>query len=157
MQRKRLVTVVLAGAAAAAIAVGTAAVAAAAPHGRAAASTPTLAVHSSKYGKILVTGKGFTVYLWAKDKNDKPACSGPCLDVWPFVKVTGKPTAGSGVNAKLIGTIKVGGVTELTYDKHPLYTYVSDVKAGDITGQGNTSFGAPWWLVSPSGSAITKK
>ena len=73
------------------------------------------------------------------------------------MKVTGKPTAGSGVNAKLIGTIKVGSVTELTYNKHPLYTYVSDVKPGTITGQGSTSFGAPWWLVSPSGSAITKK
>jgi hypothetical protein len=26
-----------------------------------------------------------------------------------------------------------------------------------ISGQGNTSFGAPWWVVSAAGKAITKK
>jgi predicted lipoprotein with Yx(FWY)xxD motif len=61
------------------------------------------------------------------------------------------------VNAKLLGTIKVKGGNELTYNKHPLYTYVSDVKPGIISGEGNTSFGAPWWVVSTAGDAITKK
>jgi predicted lipoprotein with Yx(FWY)xxD motif len=61
------------------------------------------------------------------------------------------------VNAKLLGTIKVKGGNEVTYDKHPLYTFVSDVKPGVISGEGNTSFGGAWWVVSPSGSAITKK
>jgi predicted lipoprotein with Yx(FWY)xxD motif len=126
-----------------------------------AASSPTVSLRSSAYGKILVNSKGFTLYLWAKDKPDKSACSGACLSVWPFVIVSGKPTAGPGVAASKLGTIavKVGGKTEkeLTYDKHPLYTFVSDVKAGIVSGEGNTSFGAPWWVVSASGSAITKK
>jgi predicted lipoprotein with Yx(FWY)xxD motif len=124
---------------------------------QAAKTPPTLMVRSSPWGKILETGTGRTVYLWAKDKGDKVNCSGPCLTVWPLVKVSGKPTAGSGVNAKLLGTLKVNGTTEVTYDGHPLYLFISDTKAGVISGEGNKSFGAPWWLVSPSGSAITKK
>ena len=120
-------------------------------------AAPTISVRSTAYGKILVNSKGDTLYLWAKDKNDKSACSGGCLAVWPFVLISGKPTAGSGVNAKLLGTIKVKGGNEVTYNKHPLYTYVSDVKPGIISGEGNKSFGAPWWVVSTAGDAITKK
>jgi predicted lipoprotein with Yx(FWY)xxD motif len=120
-------------------------------------AAPTISVRSTAYGKILVNGKGDTLYLWAKDKNDKSACSGGCLAVWPFVLISGKPTAGSGVNAKLLGTIKVKGGNEVTYNKHPLYTYVSDVKPGIISGEGNKSFGAPWWVLSTAGNAMTKK
>jgi predicted lipoprotein with Yx(FWY)xxD motif len=120
-------------------------------------AAPTISVRSTAYGKILVNSKGDTLYLWAKDKNDKSACSGGCLDVWPFVLISGTPTAGPGVNAKLLGTIKVKGGHEVTYNKHPLYTYVSDVKPGIISGEGNKSFGAAWWVVSTAGDAITKK
>jgi predicted lipoprotein with Yx(FWY)xxD motif len=137
---------------------GVAGASAATPSSKAA---PTVSVGSSAYGKILVDSKGDTLYLWVKDKPDKPACSGACLDVWPFALVSGKPTAGPGVNVKLLGTItvKVNGKSEqeLTYNKHPLYTYVSDVKPGIISGEGSTSFGAAWWVVSPAGNAITKK
>ena len=61
------------------------------------------------------------------------------------------------MNAKLLGTIKVKGGNDVTYNGHPLYTYISDVKSGVISGEGNKSFGAPWWVVSPAGNAITKK
>ena len=117
----------------------------------------TVQVHSSAYGKILVDSKGFTLYLFAKDKKDKSTCSGACLAVWPFLLVKGKPTAGPGLKASLLGTIKEPGGNEVTYNGWPLYTFVPDSKAGDITGEGNTSFGAPWWVVSPAGKAIKKK
>lgn len=141
----------------AAVASASVTVALAAPHKARPKASPTISVRSSSYGKILVNNKGYTLYLWAKDKTNKSVCSGGCLVVWPFVLVSGKPTAGSGVNARLLGTIKVKGGNEVTYNKHPLYTFVSDVKAGTISGEGNKTFGAPWWLVSPSGNAITKK
>ena len=116
---------------------------------------------TSTYGKILVNSKGYTLYLWTKDKPNESACSGPCLGVWPFVIVSGTPTAGPGVNAKLLGTItvKVKGKTEheVTYNKHPLYTFISDVKPGIISGEGSKQFPPAWWLVSPTGNAITKK
>ena len=110
------------------VGISCAAAAAARPHSAAAKPPPTVSVRStSSYGKILVNSKGYTLYLWVKDKPNKSACSGPCLGVWPFVVVSGKPTAGPGVNAKLLGTItvkvKVKGKTqhEVTYNKHPLY------------------------------------
>ena len=158
MQVKRLIC---SGIAVGVIGVAGIAVASAAAHSAAAKAAPTIAVRSSPYGKILVSGKGYTLYLWSKDKPNQSKCSGPCLAVWPFVLVSGHPTAGPGVNAKLLGTItvKVNGKTEheVTYNKHPLYTYISDVKPGIISGEGNKSFGAPWWVVSPQGNAITKK
>ena len=122
-----------------------------------AAAAATVSLHSSRYGKILVNSKGDTLYLWAKDKKNKSVCSGACLSVWPFVLVTGKPTAGPGVNASLLGTIKAKGGNEVTYNGSPLYTFVSDTKPGVISGEGNTTFGGPWWVVSAAGKAITKK
>jgi predicted lipoprotein with Yx(FWY)xxD motif len=122
-----------------------------------AAAAATVSLHSSPYGKILVNSKGDTLYLWAKDKKNKSACSGACLSVWPFVLVKGKPTAGPGVNASLLGTIKAKGGNEVTYNGSPLYTFVSDTKPGVISGEGNTTFGGPWWVVSAAGKAITKK
>ena len=154
MQVKRLIST---GIAVGVIAIGGVAVASAATHSASATAAPTISVRSSAYGKILINSKGFTLYLWAKDKSDKSACSGGCLAVWPFVLVSGTPTAGSGVNAKLLGTIKVKGGNEVTYNQHPLYTFVSDVKPGIISGEGNKTFGGPWWLVSPAGNAVTKK
>jgi len=127
---------------------------------RTAAAAASVSVRSTKYGQVLVDSKGDTLYLWAKDKKDKTVCSDACESVWPLVLVTGKPTAGPGVSASMLGTIAVTDSSkqrELTYNGHPLYRYVSDVKPGDIKGQGNTTFGAPWWLVSPAGNAIKKR
>ncbi|MGH2850354.1 MAG: COG4315 family predicted lipoprotein [Solirubrobacteraceae bacterium] len=122
------------------------------------ASSPTVQVRNTKLGKILVNGKGDTLYLWAKDKHGKSVCTGGCLSVWPLVLVSGKPTAGHGVQKSKLGEYKVSnGKFEVTYNHHPLYTFVSDTKPGAITGQGNTTFGGPWWVVSPAGNAITKK
>ncbi len=138
------------------------AAAAARPHSAATKPPPTVSVRStSSYGKFLVNSKGYTLYLWAKDKPNKSACSGPCLVVWPFVTVSGTPTGGPGVNTKLLGTITVTvkgkTVHEVTYNKHPLYTFISDIKPGIISGQGSMQFPPAWWLVSPAGNAITKK
>src|SRR5271170_847115 len=105
------------------------------------AAAPTISLRSTAYGKILVNSKGYTLYLWAKDKKNKSNCSGACLDVWPFVLVHGKPTAGPGVNPKLLGTIKEKGGNEVSYNGWPLYTFASDTKPGVISGEGNTSFG----------------
>ena len=66
------------------------------------ASDPTISLRSTAYGKILVNSRGYTVYLWAKDKRDKSVCDSSCLAVWPFVLVKGTPTAGAGVKRSLL-------------------------------------------------------
>ena len=69
---------------------------------------------------------------------------------------TGAPKAeGEAVAADLGTTTRSEGTKQVTYKGHPLYLYVSDSQAGETTGQGVASFGAPWYVLSPSGSEIT--
>jgi predicted lipoprotein with Yx(FWY)xxD motif len=52
-------------------------------------------------------------------------------------------------------TTRDDGSMQVTYNGHPLYTYVSDTSAGATNGQGVNLNGGLWWVVSPGGSAIT--
>jgi predicted lipoprotein with Yx(FWY)xxD motif len=49
----------------------------------AATSKPTVAVHKTAVGKVLVGANGRTVYLFTADKGKKSACYGQCAAVWP--------------------------------------------------------------------------
>jgi predicted lipoprotein with Yx(FWY)xxD motif len=107
-------------------------------------------------GTILVDSQGRTLYLFEKDAGTKSACFGACATNWPPLRDSGKPTAGTGVNASLLGTTpRSDGAPQVTYDGHPLYTFVMDHKPGDTNGQGVTAFGASWFTVDSAGSAVT--
>jgi predicted lipoprotein with Yx(FWY)xxD motif len=110
-------------------------------------------------GKILVDGKDMTLYLFEKDKGGKPTCTGECAKAWPPLVATGNVTAGPGVNASwLTTTDRPDGTKQVTYHGWPLYHYVKDTKPGDMTGQGVTQFGAPWYVVDATkGDKIEKK
>jgi predicted lipoprotein with Yx(FWY)xxD motif len=111
-------------------------------------------VRNSRFGMILVSSSGRTLYRYTPDKKDVSVCKGACLKVWPplLVKATARPTVGSGANAKLLGTIKAAhGKRQVTYGGFPLYFFAQDTKAGQINGQG---FGGKWYLVSTKGALI---
>jgi predicted lipoprotein with Yx(FWY)xxD motif len=104
----------------------------------------------------LVDGTGKALYLWVADTAGKSTCSGACAIAWPPVTATGTPTAGAGVTASQLSTVKRDdGSSQVTYAGHPLYYFVQDKAAGDAKGQGSDSFGAKWWLVDGAGTAIT--
>ena len=70
---------------------------------------------------------------------------------------SGKPTAGKGALASLLGTTpRPDGTTQVTYKGHPLYYFAKDKDAGDSYGQGSKSFGAGWYVLAPSGNKIDK-
>jgi predicted lipoprotein with Yx(FWY)xxD motif len=107
-------------------------------------------------GTYLTADEGRTVYLWVADSGGKSACSGACAKAWPPVETGGKPKADDGVNAADLGTIRRSdGSEQVTYNGHPLYHFIGDKSKGETNGQGNNAFGALWWLVAPSGKAIT--
>jgi predicted lipoprotein with Yx(FWY)xxD motif len=118
----------------------------------------TISVTSSGVGDILNDSHNRALYLFRKDIGPKSTCFGACAQNWPPVRASGKPTAGSGANASLIGTIKRSdGAPQVTYNGHPLYLYVGDNAPGAINGQGLTAFGANWYVVSPQGNQVTGK
>ena len=115
----------------------------------------TVAVRDSKLGKILVDGHGRTLYLFEADKGTSSTCYGACASAWPPLTTTGKPQAGNGASPALLGTTpRTDHTTEVTYNHHPLYYFVSDTKPGDITGQGLNSFGTKWYVLNPKGNKI---
>ncbi len=122
-----------------------------------AGSGTAIATEHTKLGTILVAGpKHLTVYLFVADTGSTSTCSGGCAQVWPPVTTTGAPKAeGEAVAGDLGTTTRSDGSKQVTYKGHPLYWYVTDSKAGETTGQGVASFGAPWYVMSPSGSEIT--
>jgi predicted lipoprotein with Yx(FWY)xxD motif len=117
----------------------------------------TVSLHKTKLGLILVNSKGHTLYLFRKDRNGKSACSGSCAKFWPPLLNRGKPTAGPGVKRSLLGTTRrSNGSLQVTYNKHPLYSYSLDKQAGQTKGEGALVFGAKWYAVSARGAAVVK-
>src|SRR4051794_31491501 len=109
---------------------------------------------STSLGTVLVDSQGRTLYLFKADKATESACSGACASAWPPLRVSAKPTAGGRATASKLGTTqRSDGQPQVTYNGHPLYTYIGDSEPGDVNGQGLTAFGAAWFALSPSGSA----
>lgn len=105
-----------------------------------------------KLGKVIVDSKGLTLYDFHKDKGGKSACYGACEQAWPPLTSEGQPEAGEGAMASKLGTTKrKDGTLQVTYDGHPLYTFVEDKKPGEANGNDTSAFGAQWYALFPSG------
>jgi predicted lipoprotein with Yx(FWY)xxD motif len=160
MQSKLLITGALAAALLAAACGGSSPSTAASSPSPSAVASPaatgtSIAVATSKLGQILVDGKGMTVYLFVADTGTASTCYTSCAAIWPPVLTTGAPQAGAGADATLLGTTtRTDGKIEVTYAGHPLYYFVQDKAAGDVTGQGVNGFGGLWWVMSATGAAI---
>jgi predicted lipoprotein with Yx(FWY)xxD motif len=116
----------------------------------------TIATSTEAGRTHLVSGSGRTIYLWVADKSDTSQCTGACAKAWPPVVSTAAPIAASGANSADLGTTtRSDGSKQVTYNGHPLYFFLGDQTPGATYGQGNNNFGAKWWLVAPSGNAIT--
>ena len=110
-------------------------------------------------GKVLVDGKGRTLYLFVPDEQGPSKCYGLCVVEWPpllLPKGVARPVAGPGINPALLGTTtRKGGQLQVTYNRWPLYFWVADTGPGQASGQGVNNFGGRWWVVGKSGNAVT--
>jgi predicted lipoprotein with Yx(FWY)xxD motif len=108
---------------------------------RAAATVKT--THNGKFGTILVSSTGFTLYQLGSEKKGTIKCLGSCAKIWPplLLAAGAKPVAGTGVTAAKLGTIKRPdhGV-QVTYNGIALYRFASDSKPGVVKGQNVAGF-----------------
>ena len=123
-----------------------------AAHQRVTASKFTIGIATTPLGKVVVDSRGKTLYLFEADKRGKSACYGACAKAWPPVLVIGKPKAGPGARAALLGVVKrKDGKEQVTYRGHPLYRFFKDTKRGQVKGQGLDFFGGEWYVLTPAG------
>ena len=139
-----------------------------------------ISVANTVFGPALVVGsgpyKGFQLYFISSDNAPHSygctpgvtktpvgpiTCTGPSNDKnaeWPAITTNGKPVAGPGVSARLLGTVYRKGVgTQITYRGHPLYLF--DQMPGQVSGEGWFEPGLPpwygvWWVMSPGGYPV---
>jgi predicted lipoprotein with Yx(FWY)xxD motif len=91
---------------------------------------------------VLTNAKGFTLYSFAPDTPTASKCYGSCAAYWP--PATGTLAASPGVPGR-VGTIKrTDGTEQLTYNGHPLYTYIGDSTPGQAKGNNLNLNGGLW-------------
>ncbi len=118
----------------------------------------TVGVASTGLGNVLVDRRGRTLYLFARDSGTRTACTGACAVNWPPVGVVGTPRVGSGAKSSDVGTTaRPDGKRQLTYNGHPLYTFVNDKQPGDTNGEGVNAFGGSWFAVSATGDQVAPR
>jgi predicted lipoprotein with Yx(FWY)xxD motif len=112
-------------------------------------SRALLKIASISRVSVLTNARGYTLYWFVPDTPAKSTCYGTCAVYWP--PVIGTPTAGPGVTGKL-GTIRRSdGAAQVTYDHHPLYTYVGDSAPGQANGNSINLNGGLWHEMTVSG------
>lgn len=125
----------------------------AAPEERKPAEAVSLRVADSALGPILVDAEGRTLYGFTKDRPGASNCDAECVAVWPAL-IAPKVEAGSGADAKLLaGTPLTEGATQARYGDWPLYYYVGDAIAGDVTGQG---LDGEWFVIGADGKLVKR-
>ena len=124
-----------------------------------AAATGAAAIQAAKVpgvGTVLTNSDGMTLYLFEADTGTTSTCSGDCATNWPPVTTSGNATATMGATSSMLGTTtRDDGSTQVTYNGHPLYTFVGDTSSGQATGQGINAFGGLWYAVTTAGTAAT--
>ena len=113
-----------------------------------------------RLGTILVNSRGLTLYMFVPDKQKRVTCKGQCAVIWPPLKLKAgqKPTAGGAARKALLGSDpNPSGGRVVTYNRWPLYTYITDTKPGQAKGQAINLNGGFWYVLSPAGKVIKTK
>ena len=117
----------------------------------AAAAGTAVTVQSSNFGRIVWGPKHQAVYAFQRDGRNLSRCYGECAALWPPVYTTGKPVAGRGARASLLGTTRRrGGRLQVTYAGRPLYTYAHEGR-GQVLCHNVQLNGGLWWVIGPNG------
>ena len=83
-------------------------------------------------GKVYTDHKGMTLYTYDKDEAGKTNCYDKCAANWPPFAAA----ADAAAEGEWTIVDRTDGTKMWAYEGKPLYTYVDDKKAGDVTGDG---------------------
>jgi predicted lipoprotein with Yx(FWY)xxD motif len=110
---------------------------------------------STSHENIVVNSKGRAVYTLSGDTERHPECTqgNGCFGFWPPVTVSSAKglSKAAGIKGKL-GTWKRSGITQVTLNGHPLYTYSADMQKLNANGEGIHGFGGTWHVIKGSAS-----
>jgi hypothetical protein len=109
---------------------------------------------------VVVDGRGRTVYVLTAGAQKNVPCddASGCTKAWPDLPLpdgTAGATAGTGLDASLLGTMKINNETYPTYAGWLMYEFAGDSGKAQANGQGIKSFGGTWYAISPAGAPIT--
>jgi predicted lipoprotein with Yx(FWY)xxD motif len=87
-------------------------------------------------GAVLADRSGKTLYSPQQEADGKIMCTGDCLSFWFPVRIVAGAAlrAPSGVTGSLGMIHRPGGLTQLTYNGKPLYTFRLDLAPGQAHG-----------------------
>jgi predicted lipoprotein with Yx(FWY)xxD motif len=116
----------------------------------ASASAVTVKTASGRYGTVLVTGSGMTLYHLGGEGTGRFICtSAGCTSVWHPLAVS-SGNAPTGTNVSSLGVVRrPDGTAQVTYEGEPLYTFAADQHPGETRGQGLKDIGT-WSVVTIS-------
>jgi len=105
-----------------------------------------LKVSHTRVGPVLASSHGRTLYYYSADKrhSGKSACTGTCATAWPPLAAPVKAPAGVRLPGKLGVITRPGGLKQVTLNGYPLYFYIGDKTAGQVTGAG---VGGAWHVI----------
>jgi predicted lipoprotein with Yx(FWY)xxD motif len=130
------------------------------PTPAASASVVVKTFASTNLGTILVNAQGRTLYILTSETGGKITCTvaSGCTAYWSEVDLpsgVSAASAGGSANSALLGTEAGATGTVVTYNGLPLYTFSGDSGPGQETGEGISSFGGTWYVISAAGSPVT--
>jgi predicted lipoprotein with Yx(FWY)xxD motif len=97
---------------------------------------------------VLANAKGLTLYWFAPDTPAASKCYGSCAQYWP--PATGPAAPGPGLPGRASTIKRTDGPAQLTYNGHPLYTYIGDSAPGQAKGNNLNLYGGLWHEVRVS-------
>jgi len=97
---------------------------------------------------VLTNAKGFTLYSFAPDTPTRLKCYGTCAAYWS--PAAGRASAGAALPGKTGTSKRNNGSLQLTYNGHPLYTYIGDTAPGQDSGNNLNLNGGRWHVVPAS-------
>lgn len=94
-------------------------------------------------GMLVDAHSGKTLYTFDKDTEaGKSACAGDCMKAWPAAMASSSDKAHG--DWGIMHT--ADGKRQWTYKGHPLYTFVKDMKSGDMNGDNVKNV---WHMATP--------